>query len=136
MKAKFTTEATQAVIASLRAGRTISEAAEDAGVASQTLRNWLSTGRAERGTELAVFASLADAARDEAAHAPLDEDEFHDRLNAAVRAGSIQALRLWWAVNREHDEERPPDALDALRAQREARRQPFINDNANAEGAA
>lgn len=126
MKALFTPENRGAVLQGVRAGLTIGEAAERAGLASQTVRNWLSAGRAEDGTGSphALFAEAVDEAREEAATSELSESEFHATLNRAVRNGSVQALRLWWAINQpdSDDRERLPDAIDELRAQRAARR--------------
>lgn len=126
MKALFTPENRGAIIQSVRAGLTIGEAAERAGLAPQTVRNWLTQGRAEDGTGSphANFAAAVDEAREQAQAADLTEAEFRAHLNKAVRSGSINAARLWWAVHQPDRDspERPPDALDKLRARYEARR--------------
>ncbi len=135
--ALFTAENRGAVLQGVRAGLTITEAAERAGLSSQLVRNWLSQGRGEADTEHARFAAAVDEAREDAASADLTEDEFRRHLNKAVRSGSIQAARLWWSVNRPDrgdDRDRLPDALDELRAQRQARLAALRASGANGNG--
>ena len=137
MRSLFTPEARGAVLQGVRSGLSIAEAAERAGLSGQLVRNWASQGRAEDGTgsEHAAFAEALDAAREEAATAELSEREFHAHLNRSVRAGSIQAARLWWTIHGSAPEpEYPPDALDALKAQRAARRAAAFGNNNNNGG--
>jgi hypothetical protein len=85
----------------------------------QTLKNNLALGRKESGTERAAFAEAVDAARVAAAQAPMTLVEFRGFLNAAVRAGSVAAMKLWLEVY-EHGE--PDDELAALARRHEERR--------------
>ncbi|HEV2752938.1 MAG TPA: hypothetical protein VGV36_03770 [Solirubrobacteraceae bacterium] len=136
MRPLFSPEATGAVIRGVRAGLTITEAAERAELSPQLVRNWLSRGRAEVDTDYSAFAIAVDAGREEAASAEVGEREFHERLARAVRSGSVQALRLWWTVHgQDRDEPRPEDELDALVARRDARRRASL-DNGSGEGEA
>jgi transposase-like protein len=124
MRREFTPANARAVIDAVREGLSIAEAAQKAGLSAKTVRNWLSRGRSEPAdTPHAAFAAALEEARDEARDAALTEEEFYARLDRAVRAGSVQALRLWWQVHGTRDDEHPPDALDALRARRDERRQ-------------
>lgn len=129
MRSQFSPEASGAVIRWVRAGLTIAEAAERAGLAPQLVRNWLSRGRREVDTEYAAFAVGVDEAREAAQTEELAEGEFHARLNRSVRAGSVQAMRLWWAIHGDRDEPRPEDELDRLVARRNARRASLDNSN-------
>lgn len=123
MKSLFTPEATAAVLAGVQGGLTIAEAAEQAGLAYATVRNWLAQGRGESGTAHAQFAAAVDAAREEAREAELTREEFDQRLARAVRNGSVQAARLWWTIHGGQNEpERPRDRLDDLKDRRAARR--------------
>ena len=134
---QFTPEATGAVIQGVRAGLTLAEAAERAGLPVQTVANWLSRGRSETGTPHARFAEAVDQAREAAQTEELTEPEFRRLLNRSVRNGSIQAARLWWNVyGTPPDEERPPDFIDALKARRDNRRAAAraMHDRSNGNG--
>ena len=136
MRALFSPEATGAVIRGVRSGLTIAEAAERAGVAPQLARNWLSRGRREVDTAYSAFAIAVDEAREAAQTEELTEEEFHAQLNRSVRAGSVQALRLWWQIHgQDREEPRPEDKLDRLIARRDARRRASL-DNGSGEGEA
>jgi len=112
MKSRFTPQVRGAIVQGVRGGLSIAEAAERAAVAPKTVAHWVSRGRAEAaGTAHADFASSVDAAREAAATAGMTEGEFRAHLAAAVRRGSVAALRLWWTVN-QHDRD-PPDDPDA-----------------------
>lgn len=110
MRARFTPEARGAILQNLYAGLTLAESAERAGLPPQTLRNWLTRGRGEAGTEHAAFVTAVDEARDVAAAAPMSSAEFRGCLNRAVRRGSVAALKLWWAI---HADEAAGGAVDA-----------------------
>jgi len=105
VRSRFTAEARGGVLQGLYAGLTLTEAAERAELPAQTVKNWLTRGRSEIGTEHAVFAAAVDAARESAERAAMTEQEFRGCVNRAVRAGSVQAMRLWWAI-------RSDDAVD------------------------
>ena len=98
MRSRFTAEARGGVLQGLSAGLTLTEAAERAELPTQTVKNWLTRGRSEIGTEHAAFALAVDAAREAAERAAMSEQEFRGCVNRAVRAGSVQAMRLWWAI--------------------------------------
>lgn len=141
MQSRFNRETTDAILRALSAGSSLADAAEQAGMPAQTVRNWLVQGRAEMGSDTphARFAAAVDAAREAAREAELTEPEFRERLDSAVRGGSIQALRLWWQIHAgDRGDDRPPDRIDALKAQREARlarlRGGSVNGNGNGTG--
>lgn len=121
MTRRFTPETRGAVLQGLNAGLTLAESAQRAGLPEQTLKNWLTQGRREADTEHADFAAAVDAARERAARAPMDDREFRGCLNAAVRAGSVQAMKLWWSV-RDDDDDLEHDALGQLNRRRRERR--------------
>lgn len=134
MRSTFDAEARGMVIGGVRAGLTLGQAAVHAGLAPSTVANWASRGRSEIGTPHARFAEAVDAAREAAQAEELTEREFHSRLDHAVRSGSVTALRLWWTVHERDDEPPPPDAVDALAAQRLARRTAFVDGNGSGDG--
>ena len=124
MRSRFTPEARGAVLQGLSAGLTLGEAAERAGLPVQTVKNWCTQGRCEIGTPHAEFALAVEAAREAAGRAAMSEQEFRGCVARSVRAGSVQAMRLWWAI---HVEERAgfeydpfsnPDDIDRLRLRR------------------
>src|SRR5215218_8169343 len=98
MRTRFTSETRGAVLEALRAGLTLSEAARGADLPEGTLKGWLTRGRAESGTDHAMFAAAVDAAREGASLADLTDAEFRACVNRAVRAGSVQAMKLWLAI--------------------------------------
>jgi hypothetical protein len=108
MLTRFTPEARDAILAGLRAGLTLGEAAHQADMPVQTVKNWLARGRSEEDTDHAEFAEAVDAAREAAALAPMGDAEFLGHVARAVRSGSVQAMKLWNAI-RTAD----PDAPDA-----------------------
>ena len=121
MTSRFTPETRGTILQGLNAGLTLAESAQGAGLPVQTLRNWLTQGRQEADTEHADFTAAVDAARERAARAPMDDREFRGCLNAAVRAGSVQAMRLWWTVRLDDDPDLENDAVGRLQAQRRER---------------
>lgn len=121
MTSRFTPETRGRILQSLNAGLTLAESARSAGLPVQTLRNWLTQGRQEADTAHADFTAAVDAARERAARAPMDDREFRGCLNAAVRAGSVQAMKLWWHV-RDDDDDLEHDALGQLNQRHRERR--------------
>ncbi len=123
MRSRFSPQARGGVLQGLYAGLTLAEAAEQADLPVQTVKNWLTRGRTEAGTEHAVFAEAVDRARDAAATVAMTESEFRACLARAVRGGSTQAMKLWWSIHRGDEASAPDDdpedpfyALDALDA--------------------
>ena len=113
---KFTPQARALLLAGIRTGLTLNEACEDVAIAPDTVKSWLQRGRRETGTDYAAFAEAVDLARETAATAVMDEEEFKQHLNAAVRKGSVTAMKLWWAIHQADADEDPdePSELDEL----------------------
>jgi tellurite resistance protein len=91
----------------VRAGATIDEAARVAGANVHSVRRWLTAGR--RGdAKHAEFARKVDEARSERREAERALDgavtlaEADGVLAAAVRRGSIPALKLWYDRHDRH----------------------------------
>lgn len=115
MRALFSPEVQGAVLRAVYGGLSLVEAAEQAGVGERTLRNWLSAGRKDPESEHGRFAAAVDEARDAAARADMSFDEFRGHVSRAVRAGSVQAMRVWLELHdRQQDE--PDDPFAALDA--------------------
>ena len=121
MMSRFTEESCAEIVAGVRSGLSLEEAALDAQVAPKTLRNWLTRGRKETNTPHAAFAAAVERAREAAQTAVMDETEFRACLNAAIRRGSVQAMRLWVAIRDDGPHE--PDGIDALLRRRAERRE-------------
>lgn len=105
------------LLGAIRDGLTLSEACSDAGLSENTAKTWLKRGRREDATEYAAFSEAVDRAREAAASDAMEEPEFLAYLNAAVRKGSINAMRLWWQVHRDRQPMHEPSELDALDGQ-------------------
>lgn len=91
------------IVASVRAGATIDEAARLVDVAVASVRRWLRDGRKNPDGRYAAFAAAVDGARSERKLAeralkdgPLTTDEAVLLLARAARKGSVPALRLWF----------------------------------------
>ncbi len=89
------------IIAAVRAGATIEDAARSVDVPIATVRRWLRDGR--KGAQSYVsFAEAVDGARGErkaaerALDGPLSIEEAELLLAKAARKGSVPALRLWF----------------------------------------
>ena len=101
------------MLASLRAGASIDEAARNVGVNINTLRTWLRNGRKEPEGRYGEFALEVDAIRearqlpDRAELAALTREEVEAILAEKARAGSIPALRLWVDLHRAEFEAQP-----------------------------
>lgn len=130
MRSRFA-ELEAGLVASVRAGLTLEDAALKAGVSVNTARGWAREGRKRPDGRFAGFAAVLDAAprRSPSGHSaagdsPMAWVEFETHLAAAVRAGSTQAMRLYADLHRATAEERPKasDALTALDELAAARR--------------
>lgn len=93
-------EVGDAVLAALREGVGVRQAAERAGIPERTLRNWLAEGRRQPSGRFAAFADAVDARR-VAKLAPVDPDaplpdraELLRRLDAQSRNGSTTATAM------------------------------------------
>lgn len=97
---KFTPEARALVLGAMRAGLSLTDACTQADLSENTVKGWLKRGRSGSDSDYAAFAAAVDEARESAATAAMDVDEFMEHLNSAVRAGSVQAMKLWWDIER------------------------------------
>jgi hypothetical protein len=122
MTSRFTPETRGAVLQALNAGLTLRESAQRAGLPDQMLKNWLMQGRQEADTEHADFAAAVDDARDRAARGPMTGREFRGCLNAAVRAGSVQAMKVWIVLREQDDPDLENDAIGQLARRHHQRR--------------
>jgi transposase-like protein len=94
---KFTPEARAEVVGYVGAGASIPDAARAAGVGVDTLKRWLARGRREDLGPYSDFEAAVADARKQARLAPdpMSPSEFREHLERAVRAGSVQAMKLW-----------------------------------------
>ncbi len=146
MRSRFE-ELEAGLVASVRAGLSLEDAALKAGVSVNTVRGWAREGRKRPEGRFAGFAAVLDAAprRSRAAttswfpreptlgdstmaESQMAWDEFQAHLATAVRAGNTQAMKLYADLHRATAEERPKasdalTALDELAAARQSRRQ-------------
>lgn len=127
MASKFTPQIRGALLERFAAGCSIPDAAKATGVNEKTLKGWLTRGRSDEVGEYADFARDVDEARAMAKDLPgrMDEDEFRQYLETAVRNGNTQAMKLWadLYVDPPAEDEEPVDPLakfDALAARRVA----------------
>jgi hypothetical protein len=118
---KFTYEARIAILARLEAGTTLSDAARAAGIRLPTLKRWLTRGRNERQGPYADFARAVDAAK-EASEGPMTFESFLAQLEKSVRAGNVQAMKLWWEIERGNTK---PDRENPASRQDDAAEDPF-----------
>lgn len=89
----------EAVLAAIRDGATIGEAATGAGVAEPTVKGWLKRGRQDPKSKYGKFAELVDAAFSDrkmpaAGDLPADRGELLVLASRAARSGNVQAMRL------------------------------------------
>jgi predicted transcriptional regulator len=91
------------VIASVRAGSTIEEAARQAGKPVATVRRWLTAGRKAPDGRYGELARAVDQAREgrrvEVSDGPMSLEEIERLLVRAIRSGSLQAVKLWLALH-------------------------------------
>jgi predicted transcriptional regulator len=94
-------KASAGIVASVRAGCSIEDAARTAGVAVATVRRWLREGRKGKETYRA-FAEAVDGVRgdrreaERALDGPLSVEEAERLLATAARKGSVAALRIFF----------------------------------------
>lgn len=92
---RFTAETRAEIVASVAAGASVADAARAAGTHPSTVKGWVTRGRREPGP-YAEFVADLDAAREgREPDGPMTADEFRGHLDSAVRAGSVQAMKLW-----------------------------------------
>ncbi len=122
-RSRFTEAVRVELLAAIRGGASLPDACSRVGISPHTVKSWLQRGRREEGTPHAAFAAAVDGAREASAVEPMDDDEFQAHLDRAVRAGSVQAMKLWGELRsrRGDQEERPVDALDELAGRRRRR---------------
>jgi hypothetical protein len=85
------------LIDAVTAGETLDQACGKAGLSVNTARTWARRGRKEPDGRYGGFAAALDAARDAFRSDPsaMTHEELEQRLAKAIRAGSVQAMRLW-----------------------------------------
>jgi hypothetical protein len=92
------------IVASVRAGVSIEDAATQAGRSVASVRRWLTQGRKRGDGDCAEFARAVDAAREARRVEPDDGSmthaEIERRLTVAIRKGSIPAVRIWLGLHR------------------------------------
>ncbi len=105
-----------AVLAAIRKGASVADAARSLHIASRTVERWLAKGRNQPQSRYATFAATVDRLR-AARRAPtptfaaancMDEHELFVRVSEACRAGSVQALRLYWQMLQSRPDGKPP----------------------------
>jgi hypothetical protein len=93
------------------------------GVHPSTVKGWITRGRREGEGPHADFARDLATSREVARARPgaLTEDEFRDRLEESVRAGSVSAMTLWAKLfhrDADTEAERPRSMVDELARRR------------------
>lgn len=134
MRSRFE-ELEAGLVASVRAGLSLEDAASRAGVSVNTVRGWAREGRKRRDGRFGAFAAVLDAAPRRsptggppAGDSQMSWDEFQAHLATAVRAGNTQAMKLFADLHRATSEQRPKasnalTALDELAAARRSRQE-------------
>ena len=92
------------ILASLKAGASVADAARFCGTREGTVKHWLSKGRREPESKYGDFAAEADAIRAKRElpmlDGPVDDAEVEMHLSRAIRNGSVPAMKLWLEVYR------------------------------------
>lgn len=116
---KFTPDTRASITASLRAGGSFAGACREVGLRQKTAEGWLTRGRREDEGPYAEFAAAVDEAREVVERASLSREDFEWHLAKAVRAGSVQAMKLWAELNvKKGGDSGEPDLFDDLAAAR------------------
>lgn len=98
---RFTGPNRAEIVARIEAGASVADAARAIGAAPDTVKKWIARGR-KGEPEYAEFVAAVEAARmRHADQPPMTRAEFQRHLDAAVRAGSVQAMKLWSELDRE-----------------------------------
>lgn len=124
---KFTPEARGAILERVAAGVSLADASRAANLREKTVKQWITRGRRETSGEYSEFVDAVEQARSEAKGrpGPLTPEEFELRLSQAVRAGSVQAMKLWADLHRrtpdECDEPTAADEFDQIKETRRGR---------------
>ena len=94
---KFTAETRGEILGRVAAGVSLADASRASGVRADTVRDWIARGRREDLGPYSDFeAAVADARKQaEQAQGPMSVHEFREHLERSVRAGSVQAMKLW-----------------------------------------
>jgi hypothetical protein len=122
-RTKFTPENRAVILTQLRNGGSLAGACRDIDVRLKTAEGWLTRGRRERDGDYADFAQAVDEARAVHERAGMSPEDFDRHLAKAVRAGSVQAMKLWADLNlkpggkgADDPPEEPRDEMDELEA--------------------
>jgi hypothetical protein len=118
MKSRFD-DLQGALLASVRDGLTLDDAATRAGVSVNTVRGWVREGRKNAEGRFAPFAAELDAARVSTVGdtAEMSWTEFESYLAAAVRAGSTTAMKLYADLHgKDRGDSRESTIVDSLAA--------------------
>src|SRR4051812_29121187 len=111
---RFTAEVRDELLEELRGGQALTDACELHGLSVDTVKGWLKRGRGEDDTDYSAFARAVEDARRMAAETEMTPDEFRGHVAAAVRRGSVTAMRLWWTAFGERDEPPADDPFEEL----------------------
>jgi hypothetical protein len=121
----FNAHTTARIVARVELGWPFNGAAEAAGVKVPTAKGWLARGRKAGSGEYAEFAQAVDEARAIAAERdPMDQDELARVVSSHARGGSVQAMKLRWAMLAAVPGDAAPadeDPLDELERRRRER---------------
>lgn len=113
----------------LQAGVSRLDAAREAGISPRTIDRWVERGRRDPDSIYGRFAAEVDRLL-EARKVPLPDKPISDRevqlcLSRAIRAGNVQAMRIWLdtygkgrAAGRTGDADKGPTGVDELAARR------------------
>jgi transposase-like protein len=109
------------IVAAVKAGASLSDAAREHDVAERTVKGWLTKGRKDSGSRYANFAFVIDLIRElrdePQPDEPVDDAEVQLHLSRAIRNGSVQAMKVWTDTYRKRDGddgEKPADPLAGL----------------------
>lgn len=96
-RSTLTPEVRARIAARVELGASLRDAAQAVGVKYETARGWLRRGRREEEGRYREFATAIEEAREKAAARPepMDEAELREHVEQAVRAGSVQAMKVW-----------------------------------------